>query len=190
MFEFVRANFYWIDFAIGAAIPILVLYLYRTGRIDRYVWWLFWLGCALGVCWELPMSLLNEFSSAFPVAHFIQPLPTHFSVLVIMHSFWDGGLFLVGVWFVRAVCKPPWFDQFRPCELFVLLVWGQLSELIVELLSTFNEAWAYIPYCWNPTLFMFNDSHITLLPQMIWLAAPIVFYLLALKMKRSIARTG
>lgn len=178
--------FYWIDFSIGAVTPIIVFLLYRSGRISKFVWHLFWLGFALGLTWEVPMSLLNEYSATRPMARFIQPLPTHFSVLIISHTFWDGGLFLLGVLLVSMTHKSGWFDKFKFSELLVLLIWGQASELWVELTSTYNGGWAYIPYWWNPSMFKFNGSDITLFPQLIWLAAPIVFYFIALRMKRSL----
>ena len=184
LLELFRSNFYWIDFAIGGLTPLAVYGLYRSGRIDRLAWILFWIGFGLGLTWEVPMSTLNEFSEAHAVARFIRPLPTHFSVLIVMHSFWDGGLFLLGVWLAHLICKPPLFTRFRACELQVLLVWGQASELWVELTSTFGEGWVYIPKSWNPSLFQFNGQDITLLPQLIWLAAPVVFYGMALAGKK------
>ena len=181
--SFFKDNFYWIDFCIGASMPIIAFLLYKTRRIDRYTWVLFWIGAALGMTWELPMSLLNEYSSTHAVAKFIRPMPTHFSVIIVTHSFWDGGLFLAGVWIVRKICREPVFESFRIQELSVLLIWGQTSELAVELTSTFNHAWAFIPRWWNPSLFNFNGSDITLLPQLIWIAAPLVFYIIAVKIK-------
>ncbi len=183
LIELFRSNFYWIDFTIGGLTPILVYVLYRTGRIDSFIWCLFWIGFALGLTWEVPMSVLNEYSETHAVARFIRPLPVNFWVLIIMHSFWDGGLFLLGVGLVYRLCGVPVFKRFRACELVVLLVWGQASELWVELTSTFGEAWVYIPRGWNPRLFMFNGQDITLLPQLIWLAAPVVFYIAALRLR-------
>ena len=181
--EIFSSYFYWIDFAIGSATPMVVYALYRSGKIDGFVWRLFWIGCALGLTWELPLSLINEYSECCPVATFIQPLPTHFSVIVITHSFWDGGLFLAGVALVYLICGKDSFEEFRVRELAVLVVYGQVSEIIVELLSTFNDAWAYVPYWWNPSMFKFNGHDITPLPQVIWLVAPIVFYFIALRAK-------
>ncbi len=187
MMEFFKDSYYWIDFSIGTAIPLVVFALYRTGRIGRFIWYLFWVGAAVGLTWELPMSLLNEYSTTNPMVTFITPLPTHFSVIIITHSFWDGGLFLGGVWMVYKFCPEPRFDKFNIKELIVLLAWGQVSELAVELSSTYAGGWEFISYWWNPTLFMFNDKNITLFPQLIWFVAPIVFYPIALKLK---SKTG
>lgn len=183
MIELFRDNFYWIDFTIGGAMPVAAFILYRLGRIDRFQLCLFWVGVTLGLTWEFPMSWLNQYSETHAVARFIRPLPTHFSAIIIFHSLWDGGLFLLGVWVVKLVCRNPHFERFRVCELAALLVWGQVSELWVELTSTFSGGWAYITYWWNPSLFVFNGHDITLLPQLIWLAAPVVFYFIALRLK-------
>jgi hypothetical protein len=184
--DFFTVNFYWIDISIGLAIALVIILLYFFKRIQKFTWSLYWVGVLLGLAWELPLSLCNEFS-LYPVANFLTPLPFHFSVIVVTHSLWDGGLFLVGVWLIYTICRSPHFSQFRSAELGVLLLWGQLSELAVEISSTFNNAWEYIPYWWNPSLFLFNGHHITLLPQLIWLVAPIVFYLLALKLRSRFA---
>lgn len=183
LLELFRSNFYWIDFTIGGLTPVVVYTLYRTGRVDKYIWVLFWVGFALGLTWEVPMSVLNEIGGEAAVARFVRPLPTHFSVLILMHTFWDGGLFLLGVLLVHLVSGGRPFERFQWSELVVLVGWGQASELWVELTSTFGEAWAYIPKPWNPSLFKFNGQDITLMPQLIWLAAPVVFYFIALALR-------
>jgi len=182
LLEVFRSNFYWIDFLIGGSAPIAVYVLYRQKRVDRFIWVLFWIGFAIGLTWEVPMQVLNELVEGHAVHTYTRPPPVHFSVIVLSHSLWDGGIFLVGVWLVHLVCEPPVFERFKPRELAVLLLWGQGSALWVELTSIMGEAWAYIPRPWNPTLFKFNGQDITLMIQLIWLAAPIVFYVIALKL--------
>jgi len=181
--EFLKANFYWVDFSVGAAFPIAVYTLYKTKQVSRYIWVLFWVGFLLGLCWEIPISVSSKFSSTWPITRYIKPMPTHWLVLLISHSSWDGGLFLIGVWLVAKLCGPAWFEKFRAKELVVFMVWGQASELWVELTSSMNDGWAYIPYWWNPSLFKFNGHDITPLPQLIWLAAPVVYYFTALRLK-------
>ena len=58
-----------------------------------------------------------------------------------------------------------------------------MSELIVELISTTSSGWEYNVYCWNPLLFVFNGHNITLMPQLIWLAATVVYYYIIIKLK-------
>jgi hypothetical protein len=181
MAGFIKDHFYLIDFAIGGGTPIIVTVLYLSGLISRFTWRLFWVGCLIGLTWEIPLSTLDHFNIV-DVFRFATPPPAHFSVIIISHTFWDGGLFLLGVLLVKILCKPPHFTRFSGRELAVLMVWGQASELWVELTSTGNGGWEYNPAWWNPSMFMFNGSHITLAPQLIWLAAPILFYFCALKL--------
>jgi len=187
LLEIFRSNFYSIDFSIGVLIPVAVIFLRRNGRIDGLFWRLFWIGFALGLTWEAPMQLLNAQGPGLAVHSYTREPPVHFVVIILMHSSWDGGLFLVGAWLTRAVCKAPAFERFSPKELLVLILWGQISELWVELTSISGQAWAYIPRPWNPALFKFSGQNITLLPQLIWLAAPVVFYIIALQLRKKSA---
>lgn len=180
------AFFYWFVWIVGILICLIVIILYNMKKIDKFIWYLFWIGFLLGLCWELPLSIANGISS-FPPARFNTPvpLPTPFStiIIIITHSLWDGGLFLLGVGFVHLLCKKPYFEKCKMCEFIILIIYGQVSELIVELSSTLSNAWEYNVYWWNPRLFIFNGHDITLLPQLIWLIAPIIFYFLAIKVK-------
>ena len=186
MLDFLAANFYYIDFFIGSSICVLLNFAYKIRRIEKFTWILYWIGFCLGLCWEVPMSIANEVG-IYPFATFIipPPFPSPYSMIVIIitHSFWDGGLFLVGYWLVKLICSEPTYERFKARELGVLIIWGQLSELAVELTSTFSGGWEYVEYWWNPVLFIFNGHNITLWPQIIWFIAPIVFYFIALKLK-------
>ncbi len=52
----------------------------------------------------------------------------------------------------------------------------------MELSATGADAWAWVPsYRWNPVLFGFNGHAITLVPQLTWLAAPVLYYWLVLR---------
>ncbi len=181
--DLLRENFYLIDFAIGAAIPLTVLLLHVSKKITLFTWKLFWIGALIGLTWEIPLSTLDGLG-VVDIFHFITPPPAHFLVIIISHSFWDGGLFLAGVGLVTILCPEPRFVIFKARELAVLMVWGQAQELAVELLSTGSGGWEYNPSWWNPSLFLFNGRPITLVPQLIWLAAPVLFYLVALRINK------
>jgi hypothetical protein len=92
---------------------------------------------------------------------------------------------LLGAGQVKKVCRGPHFQEFRFLELAVLLVWGGLQELAVELISSGSSGWVYVPHWWNPSMFQFRGSDITLLPQLIWVVAPIAFYVIAIRLKKS-----
>ncbi len=53
-----------------------------------------------------------------------------------------------------------------------------------------SNGWEYQVFPWNPLLFKFLGHNITLLPQLIWLAAPIAFYFIALKLKPKFIEKG
>ncbi len=175
--------FYAIDFFVGAAVPITVAVLYRAKKISQFTWRMFWMGCLIGLTWEFTLSALDGLG-VVDIFNFASPPPVNFLVIVISHTLWDGGLFLLGVWLVNLLCAAPCFVSFRWKELLVLLAWGQFQELAVELLSTGNSGWEYNDLWWNPALFLFNGKNITLMPQLIWLAAPVVFYFAALRVRR------
>ena len=176
--------FYWVDLVIALSIPLLFVLLYRTRRISRYLWLLFWIGCGVGALWEIPFYFIGPYLSSDPLYVLKTPTPYPLFLLHFVHCFWDGGLFMIGVWMVKRFCRAPHFERFRFPELAVLLVWGQLQEITVELISTGSSGWAYIPHWWNPSMFRFRGSDITLLPQLIWVVAPVVFYLLAVRFRR------
>lgn len=187
------SSFYWFVWAVGFVILVVVVVLYALKHINKNTWNLFWLGFVLGMLWELPMSIANELAIvsnyALPPATFITPTPLQGPLAVIVisvsHSFWDAGLFLLGVFFVKLFCKEPYFDRFNIKELLVLIIFGQIQELVVELTSTFSDAWVFNTYWWNPALFVFNGHNITLMPQLIWLVASIVFYFISLKIVKN-----
>jgi hypothetical protein len=181
--------FYWLDLLIALSIPVLFLFLYGTHRLSRFWFLMFWVGCAIGSLWEIPFYFIGPSFLSDPLYVLKTPTPYPLFLLHLVHCFWDGGLLMVGVWLVKRLCRPPHFDRFRFRELAVLLLWGGLQELAVELISSGSSGWAYVPHWWNPSMFRFRGSDITLLPQLIWVAAPMAFYLLALRLGRR-ARWG
>lgn len=179
--EIFKAGYYYADLIIGFLFPIFFYFLYRTGKADKTIWRLFWLGAAIGLAWEVPIFVLSQHTS-FPIISWIRPLPFHYIIFVIAHTLWDGGLFLIGVWIVRVFCPLPRFKQFKVKELAVFMIYGQISSLMVEISSVVNDGWVYVAdHWWNPVLFELAGRPITLLPQLIWLAAPVVYYLVLVK---------
>lgn len=177
--------YYTLDLLIGFGAPMVLCALRRNGKISGLTWRLFWVGSLIGLSWECPIFLLSAESTALPIIRWVTPLPVHYSVFLIAHTFWDGGLFLAGVWIADRVCDPGWRTRFNPCAMAVMLVWGQLSELAVEISSVLNGGWAYVTgYAWNPVLFRVRGHAITLLPQLIWLAAPALYYVCLIRLVR------
>ncbi len=182
--ETIEQLFQWGDIAVALALPLALFALFRFGRIGRFVWVMFWIGVAIGLTWELPLHFAGPEHSSTPVFELISAWPLPPILQPLLHASWDGGIFLMGMLLVKHLCREPQFVRFRWSELAVLLVWGTLSELAVEL-SASGVAWSYIPKSWNPALFQFRGADITLMPQLIWVAAPIVFYLTALLVRKT-----
>ncbi len=169
---------------MGFALPFLVHFRNRARPDHAGVVRLFWLGVAIGLSWEIPIFLSAIFA-ANPIVGFIREPPLHPIVFMVAHAFWDGGLFLAGLAFVQVLCSAPLLAAFRWQELVVLVVWGQVSELAVEVVSVLNQGWVYSgANSWNPVLFSVAGHPITLIPQLIWLAAPIAYYLCALRLAK------
>ena len=181
MADFFCASYYWFDLLIGLGCPLVLFGLRRLEWLDRRAWRLFWFGAFLGLFWELPVFMLSKIGS-YPIITWDRELPVHFSVFLLAHTLWDGGLFLIGVWLVRRLCRPPALTRFRWAELVVLIAWGQISSVAVEVSSVLNDGWVYVTgYWWNPTLLTLQGHPLTLWPQIPWLLAPIVFYRAAIK---------
>jgi hypothetical protein len=184
MFEMLEIWFWRLDLAIATAVTASVLFFaWGTPAKVRIQKW-FWLGVAVGLTWEIPLFLSATFAEN-PVLVMLSSPPIPPLGLIVAHALWDGGLFLAGLMLIALLCPRPILQRFSWRELIVLILWGQGSELMVEVGGVTNNAWGYSgELAWNPTLFHLDGHPITLLPQLIWLAAPIVYYLLALRFTR------
>ncbi len=178
--------FYYFDLLIGFTAPIIVYILYRTDKIDRLSWCVFWLGAAVGLTWEIPMFIGSYETTFFITLETIRPYPYHYLFFMICHTLWDGMLFLIGYRLVLLLSKSPRFDKFNIKELLILIIYGQIQEFIVEIGAVSNSAWTFFVYWWNPALFYVNEYPITLYPQLSWLFGTILFYYLLLKLKSKI----
>lgn len=169
--------YYAPDLLIGFGAPVALFALVRTGVLSPALWRFFWMGTLIGIVWEAPIFVLSAESASLPIIRWLTPFPMHYVVFMLAHAFWDGGLLLVGVGLCRLVCPPGWERRFEPRAMAVMLGWGQVQELAVELSSIASGGWVYVSaYGWNPTLFHFRGEPITLLPQLIWVVAPVLFY--------------
>jgi len=179
-----EAHFFTLDLIVGFALPAFVHLSNRSRPDGRWVIRLFWLGVAIGLTWEIPI-FLSALLATDPVVGFLREPPFHPIVFMVAHAFWDGGLFLAGLALVRALCAHPVLGAFRWQELAVLVLWGQLSEFAVEVVSVLNQGWVYSgEHAWNPVLFHVSGHPITIVPQLIWLAAPAAYYFCVLRLGR------
>ena len=175
--------FYFLDLLVGFIAPILAYILYRTEKIDKFSWYVFWIGAAVGLTWEIPMFIGSYETSFFVTLEPIRPYPFHYIIFLISHTLWDGMLFIIGYRLVLLLSESPRFEEFNLKELIILIINGQIQEIIVEVGAVSNSAWTFIVYWWNPALFYVNEYPITLYPQLAWLFGSILFYFILLKLK-------
>jgi hypothetical protein len=176
--------FFVIDIAIAAAILGLLAYMHFIRRFSPAVWYMFWAGVLIGATWEIGFFFLGPQFSSAPLYIFKTEPPYPAVILNLAHCFWDGGLFMVGVALVHKLLKPPHLRRFRWVELGVMLAWGVAQAVVVELLSIGGGLWLYQQRWYNPSLFEIGGSPFTLLPLPLWVAAPVIFFLLALPINR------
>lgn len=169
-----------------AALAFLVLFIFMRGRgrAGGERWRMFLAGSCIGATWEIGFYFLGPRFSSAPLYVFRTDPPFPPIILHILHCFWDGALFMVGVALVHRLLKPPHFAAFRWSELGVLLGWGVAQEAVVELVSLGGSLWAYQARWYNPSLFEVKGEPFTLLPLVVWVVAPLAFYLLALRVAR------
>lgn len=180
--ELFAESYYSLDLLVGFSSPLIFLLLYRLRKIERHTWHFYWIGALIGLAWEVPIFVLSGEATGIPIVVWHRPLLVHYSVFMVSHTLWDGLLFVIGIWLVRLTCRAPCFQSFRWPELLVLVLWGQASELLVEISSTANDGWAFVEYWWNPVIFECNGHNIAWLMQVIWLLASVLFYIVLLKL--------
>lgn len=175
MIQIVKDYFWIIDFSISILILCFILFLYYKKYIAYFNWLLFWLGVLTGFIWEITLTLIDVYNIADIFFFNLQP-PTHYVFIVVSHSIWDGGLFIIGVVVIYVFLPEPHFNTCKWSELTVLILWGQIQSFIIEIISIESSGWTYNPLWWNPLLFTIHEKPVTLLPQLIWLVGCIIFY--------------
>jgi len=143
---------------------------------------LFWVGYGIGLSWEIAFYLNGPLFSSKPAYRLLEDFPLPLLTLPFLHAAWDGLLLVTGRRLVHLLCPKPHLAKFNYLQLGVLVLWGNLQEITVELLATSLGVWTFVPQPWNPQLFGFCGVAITLMPQLIWTIAPVLFYFIALRL--------
>jgi hypothetical protein len=173
------------DIAIGLAVPAGAAALYALGRISMREVLFIVLGIIIGLAFELFIGFMPGFI-AFKM-HWPLPLVT----ILLSHSLWDGGLFMAGCVLARIILRRP---LSRICaafdwrELAIMVAWGAVSAFVVELIGN-GVMWEYQPQEWNPVWITIHGQGYTAFIQLVWLAAPVVFYLGCLGIDRAMRRS-
>lgn len=167
------------DIAVATGILALIPYLYIKGRISLALLLAGGAGFLIGATWEFSFLALGD---SFLAPVFNNPLkgwPTPF-----LHSIWDAGLFIAGAGSCYLLLgDQDRFTKFNPKELGIIWGWGILQEFIIELVGNGNF-WRYVPQRGNPTYLTIGDTSYTVVPQLVWIVAPVVFYIVLLALTK------
>lgn len=179
----------WLDFFLTGSTPIIVFALTRLKLIPKSMWPLFWVGVLLCSTWEFAYHFTGPVYSQTPSYTQGTPFPLHPLLQPLFHSFGDGGLLLIGTALVWRLCPKPHFDGFKLAELAVLIAWGVFQALVIEWIAYSSpDAWSYTVYPWNPVIGEMNGHPLTLIPMLVWIYAPIAFYLIAIRLHPKLSK--
>ena len=96
---------------------------------------------------------------------------------------------MVGIWLCIKFLPGPHFTRFNIRELLIMEVWGIFQELLVEYLFN-GRVWVYEELSWNPVIIpplpgSATTVGYTFIPQAVWVVAPLIFYILLIKLKNA-----
>ena len=167
----------WAAFIIGNSAPLLFIILLKTEKISTEFFNLYFLGVLVGLTWEIPFALAGK---SFHLILIDWPIDFPL-VRNITYSFIDGLIFIAGVLLAKAYLKNKHFlYKFNSTALLIMIIWGSFSEFLVDLNGN-GKLWLFLENWYNPVFITINDNGLTIIPQLIWFIAPIVYYLTVLK---------
>ncbi len=174
------------DYAVAVILVLYFTWAYRNDKISKAYYYAFWIGCLIGSTWEFTFMLLGD---SFAHATVVWPWGLSGWPKKLSHSIWDGGIFMIGVWLCHKLLGST--DRFLTWDWREFLIqwsWGLGSELLVEYLFN-GRVWVYEPLPWNPVIIpplpgSATTVGYTLIPQAVWVIAPIVFYLVFIKLRQ------
>lgn len=159
------------DAVVALAILVGLAWAAATGRIGPAGLRRWAIGFALGMGWELPLLWSGEATHEILRA-WDGPAWTR----TVAHSVWDAALFETGTLLARAGTGGwAFLRRFSPRAQALYSGFGLASSLVVEAVGT-GRLWRYHVLPWNPVLFRLDGEPLTLLPQAIWIAAPLLYY--------------
>ena len=113
----------------------------------------------LGTTWEFAFDVLGDSFCTI----LCKPLLYIPGTRGIAHSIHDGVLFSIGVLLVRDLCEKP-LSRFSWTELMIMLLWGNLQEIVVDLVGN-GWIWRYHEDHWaNGVMFYYKGIGYTLVP--------------------------
>ena len=96
---------------------------------------------------------------------------------------------MVGTWPCIKFLPIPHFTKFNTRELLIIEGWGIFQQLLVEYLFN-GRVWLYEELSLNPVVIpplpgSATTGGYTFIPQAVWVVAPLVFYVLLIKLKNT-----
>ncbi|MGY8809159.1 MAG: hypothetical protein ACKVLG_04360 [Fidelibacterota bacterium] len=168
----------WTAFIVGSSSPIILFSLYQLGYVSKKIIALFIIGVCVGFTWEIPFALAGE-SFHLILVDWPIDLPL---VRNINYAFLDSLIFLIGILLCNKILKNDnYLYTFNPKALVIMIVWGSVSEFLIDL-NCSGKLWIFLENWYNPVFVSINGTDMTLIPQLIWLVAPVVYYLTVLKL--------
>ena len=169
----------WAAFIIGNCTPFLFIIFYKAQKISSEIFTLYFLGVLVGLTWEIPFALAGK---SFHLILIDWPINLPL-VRNITYSFIDGLIFIIGIFLVKAILKNENFlYEFNVKALSIMIIWGSISEFLVDLNGN-GKLWLFIDNWYNPVFVTINGNNLTIIPQLIWFVAPIVYYVVILNYK-------
>ena len=90
------------DFLVAIGLVVGFKWAISQGRISHYYYKLFWIGTLIGATWEFAFLFLGP-----DFLHSVKEWPYGLGgwPRKISHSIWDGGIFMVGIYFCEKYLK-------------------------------------------------------------------------------------
>ena len=167
----------WTALIVGSSSPIIFFLLYQLGYVSKKIITLFIIGICVGLTWEIPFALAGD-SFHLILVDWPIDLPL---VRNINYAFLDGLIFLIGIFFCNKFLKNDnYLYAFNKNALLIMIIWGGVSEFLIDL-NCNGKLWLFIDNWYNPVFITINGNNLTILPQIIWLVAPVVYYFSVLR---------
>ena len=87
----------------------------------------------------------------------------------------------MGIFFCNIILKnDDYLEKFNSKALLIMIVWGSVSEFLIDL-NCNGKLWLFIENWYNPVFITINGNNMTMIPQLIWLIAPFLYYISILR---------
>ena len=84
------------DFTVAIALLVGFIFASKDNRISSEYYALFWIGCLIGATWEFTFLFLGD---EFLYSVKVWPYGLSGWPRKLSHSIWDGGIFMLGIYF-------------------------------------------------------------------------------------------